>query len=806
MAEEILIKIELEKGDNEREVDNLTRKLTDLQIATANLQKANNELIKSGKQNSQEFVENTRQIELNKQKIAETTATRKGLIQTLVLEDNSIKALNIRNGELIKQRNSVTTATKEGRDEIKRLNAEIDRNNETIEDNLDKAGKQKKAIGGYTDAIKDSIPFFRQAEQAQNALSGGMSNFNKILIGSGIGLFVVLLGSLIAYLKGSEEGQNKLNRILAIGSAIFEQFMNVVEGFGEVIFEAFENPKKAALDLLSFLQSQFINRIVGIFELIPNLGRAVEQLFKGNFAEAGKIAYDSVAKVALGVENFTDKIAGFINETGKLIDQGIKNGEQLAALNAFIDKEERALLVRRAELGLEVAKKREEALKLEGDARKKVLLEAIALEEQLAARETNLAKVRLIQAERSLQANGDDKEALLEVAEARAAVFNAESAAFSNTLRFRKEIANLDEAEIKRKEKEAADAVELARKTAADIAAAEKEQFETNLEFLQTSSEEKLNVIKENYLNELTSKQEFEEAVSSLEIETLEARKAFLIANNQSIVDTESALLDKQLKKKEDTAAKEALIEKKKLENEQNIAKAKIGLAGQLGAFLESIAGKNKALAIAGIIIQKAAAIAQIIAQTAIANAQAIATFWITGGLPWTAINTAQAVLSIGSVVAEAATSISQINSQRRGGLLRKHALGGMLGGLLRGPTHERGGIPFTVDGQPGFEAEGDEAIINKKSTRRFRKELSFINSFNGWGVPFGKGGVTYQTGNIISANQTRQSAVQADNRSAIQDSLRTMMDNLPPIIVSVEDINARADEVSNQTQRANVV
>ena len=61
-------------------------------------------------------------------------------------------------------------------------------------------------------------------------------------------------------------------------------------------------------------------------------------------------------------------------------------------------------------------------------------------------------------------------------------------------------------------------------------------------------------------------------------------------------------------------------------------------------------------------------------------------------------------------------------------------------GGLLRGKSHEQGGIPFTVDGQAGFEAEGGESIINKRSTEMFRPLLSALNQAGG-GVAFARGG-----------------------------------------------------------------
>jgi len=57
-------------------------------------------------------------------------------------------------------------------------------------------------------------------------------------------------------------------------------------------------------------------------------------------------------------------------------------------------------------------------------------------------------------------------------------------------------------------------------------------------------------------------------------------------------------------------------------------------------------------------------------------------------------------------------------------------------GAILQGNSHANGGIPFTVDGKPGFEAEGGEAIINKKSTAQYGHLLSAINQAGG-GVDF---------------------------------------------------------------------
>lgn len=76
-----------------------------------------------------------------------------------------------------------------------------------------------------------------------------------------------------------------------------------------------------------------------------------------------------------------------------------------------------------------------------------------------------------------------------------------------------------------------------------------------------------------------------------------------------------------------------------------------------------------------------------------------------------------------------AATGIAQTMKARAE---MDNALKAARGGILNGPSHAQGGIVLSN----GVEAEGGEAIINKRSTAAFAPLLSEINSFNGYGAP----------------------------------------------------------------------
>jgi membrane protein involved in colicin uptake len=112
-------------------------------------------------------------------------------------------------------------------------------------------------------------------------------------------------------------------------------------------------------------------------------------------------------------------------------------------------------------------------------------------------------------------------------------------------------------------------------------------------------------------------------------------------------------------------ATSDELINNQKAEAEakQAINDAYLNTLGQFGNLVSAIAGKNKTLAIAGIVIEQAAAIGRIVSNTAVANAKAVAASPLTGGMPFVAINKVSAALGIASSIAAGAKAISQIKS-----------------------------------------------------------------------------------------------------------------------------------------------
>jgi len=171
------------------------------------------------------------------------------------------------------------------------------------------------------------------------------------------------------------------------------------------------------------------------------------------------------------------------------------------------------------------------------------------------------------------------------------------------------------------------------------------------------------------------------------DLERLAQQKQLL--SEQEVIDLQNEELTEfqrtEIRKKysdqrKSIAEQEIATEKAAMIAKHEINLQYLGLFQQFGNLLGQVAGKSKGLAIAGVVISQAAAIGQIISQTAIANAKAVAATPLTGGMPFVAINTASAALSIASTIASAVKSIQQINQAAAQGDVTGGKSGGSVG------------------------------------------------------------------------------------------------------------------------------
>jgi cytochrome c556 len=174
-------------------------------------------------------------------------------------------------------------------------------------------------------------------------------------------------------------------------------------------------------------------------------------------------------------------------------------------------------------------------------------------------------------------------------------------------------------------------------------------------------------------------------------------RRRELIAQKEAELLTQEGLTQNQRTQIAQQAANERqAIDMAELEAKAELQTAYLDLAGQFGSFLREIAGKNKKIAIAGVIVEQAAAIGKIVVNTGIANAKALAASPLTFGQPWIAINTISAGLSIASSVAAGIKAIQQINASDSGSPATPTSPPRSAGGAAPTPPTAGGG-PTTI-------------------------------------------------------------------------------------------------------------
>lgn len=311
---------------------------------------------------------------------------------------------------------------------------------------------------------------------------------------------------------------------------------------------------------------------------------------------------------------------------------------------------------------------------------------------------------------------------------------------------------------------------------------AESDALGENSDAVATNTEltEKQIAAKQKLADELLRTQEaLVKQLDQLEVEATEddqereeARALFAFEQKLLRIETEGEIenevqtalknkLETDLQAIDDKFTKIASDKKKKddadkLKKDQELSDAKFDLAqGGLNA-IRTIAGEESKIGRVAAIASRGVAVAE-------------ATIALAKGLAKTAsVGFPQNIPLILGFIAQTAGLVSSIKS------VKLHH-----GAVLEGASHANGGIKFTVGGRPGFEAEGGEAIINKRSTRKHRKLLSAIN-VDGGGRRFEGGDLTpihkFQGGDVtpspVFSGTTSTQAQQAANLESLAERI----------------------------------
>jgi len=474
-----------------------------------------------------------------------------------------------------------------GTDKISEDLTKVNKKTTDISGSVDMAsGSLDKMSGGMVTMFKGMLGGIKKAVMGMKTLRGA-------IMSTGIGLLVVAVAALASAFTSSEEGQNKFAKIMAVIGSLTDNVIDLFADLGEGIISAFENPQEAVKALWTFVQDNFVNRLVGLVEFLPAVGKAMSQAFDLEFAAAAKTAMDAVAKITLGVEDFTDKVADAGEAGQEWLDQAAKEADLAAkvadmrAKAALLDRE---LLVDRSTMEAKIAalklKSRQEE-EFTAAERKEALVEAQALEEKLLEKE--MESLQLISDAQELENTfaRSNTENLNKAAEAQAALNNIQTRRLTSQKATQRELNRLNK-EIEADEN-------LILKTAEANAAALKKA-------IQTDAQNEIDVVTAKYLklNEL--------AVGNAEAEKIlkDKQEAELLAITEKYAVAEEEV---------DTTASDKKIATEKA-TAQAVKQARLGIVAAGFDSLKSMAKTEEG--------QKRLAISQILVNQGIAMSAAI--------------------------------------------------------------------------------------------------------------------------------------------------------------------------------------
>jgi len=465
-------------------------------------------------------------------------------------------------------------------------------------------GSLDKMTGGAISGFKGVVSGAKKGIMA-------MKSLKVAIAATGIGAIVIAVVALGKAFTSSEEGQNKFAKIMGVIGSITGNLVDILADLGEKLISAFENPKQALIDFGNLIKENIQNRLEGMLEFIPAVGKAISLAFKGKFKEAGKVAADAAGKVALGVENVTDKIADATDKTGEFIAELQREAViagQIADKRAAADKKERALIVERAEANRTRADLLEKAVNKElftAQERIAFLEQAGQLEDEITNKEIEAAKLRYDAkvAENALAKS--TKEDLDEEAALKAKLINLETAKLTKQKLVTSQIV------AAKKQQEAEEKAIQAEidKTNAESAAAEQEAIKAEAEARQKILEATLGA---QDLELMKAKDKYQALIEEAEKYGIDTTD--LVTAQAEEINKINAKYDK-----EDSDRK-----KKKAADDQAVQMATLGaISGALGS-LSELAGKDaasgKALSAAQAVINTYTGATKALAQGGIAG------------------------------------------------------------------------------------------------------------------------------------------------------------------------------------------
>jgi hypothetical protein len=633
--------------------------------------------------------------------------------------------------------------TAAGSEEFKKLFNQID-------DLEDKIKGAKGASSDWIDSLASAGGPVGALGGALNKAKVATTSFGAALKATGIGLIVSLIGGLVAAFSQTEGSMKKLEPLMIAMEQIFggimEALQPLIDGFIELAIQVMPYVTKAFKVVYS--------AVTAVFQSLGKLGSAVVKLFKGDFAGAWEDAKASVTSFSDNYEAATerfDKGAAKMTKTQKKNAADAKDiadkalAERLKNMEAQ-DKLDEAQLEKMKEQELALATSEQQKLDIEKAFAKKAYdMKIKDINDKMALYKKDSVEYKNLLADRT-KLEGD---------------YIKETTGYADKQKDldkkKKEEDKVDElnklkealGEKKLTQEEYEDAVyELEKKYAEDkkaLADIEGKRIDDLIARKKKKAEDERAILFQSLQNEIDTidkKNAKYDNDFALDQERLAAKK--LALEEQRALELQAAEADKvkQLEITKKYADAIYNVENELTNNQKAQIQARIDLQNmygdavqQFGALLQQVAGKNKGLAKAGLIVEQAAGVAKVIINTQAAAAKIAATSILGFADPRAILTYVMGGISVATAVAATVKGIRQIDaadSQGGGSTAPKEAAPPIAnygknygsGGMIDGPKHAAGGVMIN--------AEGGEAVMTAGSVTRFAPLLSALNVAGG--------------------------------------------------------------------------
>ena len=215
------------------------------------------------------------------------------------------------------------------------ININVKSNIGDVSKDAGNAASEFKVMGVSLNGVKKGF-----ASAAVTA-KGMFGSIKAGLISTGIGAFLVLVGSLIAYFKSTKDGAEKLERALAGFGAVVSVITDRLSSFGKVIVGAFEDPQQAIKDLWEAIKTNMLNRMTGIIDSWKALGKVIMSAINLDWdgvTEGAKEYGESIVQIATGVDDLTGKMAAGFKELGERNRKGCRRCNEIKRINATVKR------------------------------------------------------------------------------------------------------------------------------------------------------------------------------------------------------------------------------------------------------------------------------------------------------------------------------------------------------------------------------------------------------------------------------------------------------------------------------------